>query len=300
MRIGLVYEPRPRTWPKFQWVADALLELGHALIHLTSIEMLMDVEKTCDLVLFEHRENPIGRKQIAKQGAGHKSIWVQWWFDLLIEQRHQDLITVFGDLMRTMDFVAVKERCVDRYQQEFGINAFRLDQGCPPWMGAVQYQSDPEFDVVIFGTRMEEYSQRYDEARILAAADFRVAWAGDNGLPPPGVTDISFCPAGELPALLSRGAVCLCVDLRDDVPGYWSDRVWLAGGAGAFVLHRHILGDPGPEFPHQTYEDGLTETVSSILLGGKWSEIGRLAREIVMRDFTYAKRCQELINVCCR
>ena len=92
--------------------------------------------------------------------------------------------------------------------------------------------------------------QRRADVRTLVDAGFNVAWASD-GDKPQGVASIPWTHPDYLPALMSRAAVTLCVDLRHDVAGYWSDRLWLALGAGACVVRRFTEGQPG--LPYLSY-----------------------------------------------
>ena len=98
--------------------------------------------------------------------------------------------------------------------------------------------------------RPSHSQQRRADVRTLVDAGFNVAWAGD-GDKPQGVASIPWTHPDYLPALMSRAAVTLCVDLRHDVAGYWSDRLWLALGAGACVVRRFTEGQPG--LPYLSY-----------------------------------------------
>lgn len=299
MKIGVVYEPRPQTWPKFQWVRDALLGLGHAVSHLRSIDELMEADADSDVIFFEHREPGLGRKLLVSSSVGHKAVWIQWWFDLCIEQKHQPLLELYGPLMRCMDYVVVKEKNPRDSYRSYAINAVWGDQGCPAQMGEVRHSGNPEFDVVLFGTRMEEYRQRWLDVKALVDAGYKVAWAGDSGPVPTGCVDLPKCLPFQLPVLMSRSAVTLAVDLREDVDGYVSDRFWLATGAGACVVHRCQWDGPKVSSVQYRNEAELIGIVRTL----RWNhearkQIGETARREVMSKYTYERACERVLYAC--
>lgn len=282
MRIGLVYL-HYTSWPKFEWVHAALVRMGHSIWRIQEIEELAEADKSCDLILFEHREPGPGRKQIVKLSNHHRALWVQWWFDLFIEQGHQDLIPLYGDLARAMDYVLVKERSSLPKYRELGINAFWSDQGCP---GTLRYEAPidpPAFDVCLFGSRNPQYVDRISDVRALLAAGFSVLWAGDGTDYVLGAENRSWCPPDALPSLLSQAAVCLCTDLRHDIDGYWSDRLWLAAECGSAIVRRE---SPGlPKLPIFTYRDsaGLVTTVRDLLQRKELRQVsGKACREAAL------------------
>ena len=297
MKIGLIHRPST-VWPKFDWVAEGLGCEGHEVHHGATMDQLELLDRECDVLLFEHREPGPGRKRIVQYAPHRQATWLSWWFDLFLGNPHVDHLQLFGPLNRCMDAVFVKERgMLDAYKAE-GISAHWLDQGCPLGWKACEHRESPEFDVLIFGSRMGEYRQRHRDVQSLADAGFKVAWAGDNGGVPSKVESLSWCQTVELPQLMSRAAVTLHVDLRSDVPGYRSDRFWLATGAGACVLSRKSLETP--DVPHVTYERFDEETIGRIrsLVGDRKQrqEIGKAARDAVMAEHTYRNRVREIVQ----
>ena len=101
-----------------------------------------------------------------------------------------------------------------------------------------------------------------------------------------------------LPDLASDAAVVLCVDLRHDLAGFWSDRQWLALGAGACVVRRDATG-LNPAMPMHVYQDvdGLVDLVGRLRGDvGQRRAIGTAAREYVMGGHTYEHRLRELLR----
>lgn len=291
--IGLVYKARPR-WPKFHWVHEALMGLGHRCFHITSLAELREAESSCALILFEQRDPGLGPKQIRDWERSGSAIWAQWWFDLLWDQPNEPLMERFGPMLRRFDLVFVKERARLADYAAAGIRAVYLDQGCPADIG--EAKGEPEFDVLTFGSSRREYGQRTADVLALVAAGFNVAWAGD-GTPPVGVTALPWTHPAQLPGLISRAALTLCVDLRDDVDGYWSDRLWLALGAGACVVRRRTVGEPTGSYSSYGNHAELVRIVLELL--ARPEERRRLAseaRQTVLSHNTYRNRCEELLR----
>ena len=250
MRLALVY-PERVAWPKFAWVADAARRLGHDTRAVRKAAELADADAWADVVLFEHKAPCMAPADLVRIGKGHRARWVQWWFDLVaVDPRRrlaeQDLMRSFLPVMQTMDTVLVKERdLLDEYRA-LGVKADWFDQGCPADLPECEHRDAPS----------------WDDARALVDAGFKVAWAGHYGDYPPGVTPLSWCPAMALPDLASDAAVVLCVDLRHDLAGFWSDRQWLALGAGACVVRRDATG-LNPAMPMHVYQDVSTSWVAT-------------------------------------
>lgn len=300
MRIALVYEPRPQTWPKFQWVHDGLLNLGHDIFHVPQdFGALEHADKTCDLVLFEQKEPGLGRKNIIRYAKEKRSTWVQWWFDLLLgmpENQHSNYMGLYGDLARVMDFVLVKERGLLWDYAQQGIKAKYVDQGCPDnWPEAPK--QNREFDVLVFGTKMDEYDIRRTDVVTLLGSGISVAWAGRGGPVPEGCIDLDFVHAWQIPNLIGRAGVVLCTDLRIDLDGYWSDRIWMAGGAGAAVVHHHRTS--GPQFPHlfSGHYTGIVREVKMLLSDDSLrTGMQSASRRVVMATQTYSQICERWLH----
>jgi hypothetical protein len=166
-----------------------------------------------------------------------------------------------------------------------------------------------EWDVLVLGS--PGYAQRRADARALAAAGFRVLWAGmaASDPVPPGVEWHPWVHPLKLPELVSRCGVVLGVDWRSDLPGYTSDRTYLACGMGACYVARYT--DCGSDFPSASYSpaaalaawiysstDELIEIVRLALSDvderrrrGQWS------RQCVMERHTYKHRAEEIVNL---
>jgi hypothetical protein len=213
--------------------------------------------------------------------------------------------------MRGMDIVFVKEKSLlDEYHQ-LGINAVWLDQACPADMPECEHCDRPEWDALVLGST--GYAQRRADARALADAGFRVLWAGmaSSDPVPPRVEWHPWVHPLKLPELVSRCGVVLGVDWRSDLPGYTSDRTYLACGMGACYIARYT--DCGPAFPPASYSPAAalaawiysstdelielvrlaTSNVDERRRRGQWS------RQCVMERHTYKHRAEEIVNLVC-
>ena len=235
-----------------------------------------------------------------------RAIWLQWWRDLIATDptkplADQDHFRAFAAVMRGMDIVFVKERSLlDEYHQ-LGINAHWLDQACPAGMPACEHRERPEWDVLVLGTT--SYAQRRADARALADAGFRVLWAGMAGSDPvpAGVEWHPWVHPLKLPELVSRCGLVLGVDWRSDLPGYTSDRTYLACGMGACYIARcHDADSPAATLVAWTYSrpDALIEIVRAAMCdANERRRRGERSRKIVMENHTYSHRAVEIINL---
>jgi hypothetical protein len=294
MKIGLCYVRDDARWPKFQWLTDGF-GTDHETTHIHDLDALTEANETHDLIVFMHREPGPGRKQIVN--VAKKCVWVQWWFDLFIRQSHQDLIPLYGPLAYKQDFILCKERaCIDEYR-EHGIVAHYLDQACPANYPETTHNPAPAFDVMVVGTLMHEYGQRHQDVQSLVQAGFRVAWAGEGGVAPSGVTHLPWVHPNRIPDTLSKAAVSLCVDLRQDVDGYWSDRLWLSAGSGAATLWRTTENSIPCVVTYNDTESLIARTRELVSDCDGRRKLGEQSRTYVLQNHTYHHRCKRLLEL---
>jgi hypothetical protein len=324
MRLAIVYAaPDDMLVDKPGWVADGFMAAGHDVLRVHDLGGVRSADAYCDLLLFDQHAAGCNVGSLAELAAGRRAVWVQWWRDLIAYDRtkplaQQDHIRTFGHFLRRLDRVFVKERAATGASAAFaelGIKAAYLDQACPADMPAFEHVERSEFDVLVLGTTA--YRQRRDDARALAAAGYRVLWAGLAGpdMLPDGVIGHPWVhPTRELPALAGRCGVLLGVDYTTDVPGYTSDRSYLAGGMGACYIARVDVSSYGAEWSHAElakvapamhaaswcYEstEGLLECVRQAMASRDERERrGHTARERIMSAHTYRHRAEEIVRV---
>lgn len=291
MIVGIAAQRRP-LWPKWDWIEKSIQSQGHQTVRITTLKELREAD--CDVVLFDHREPGMGRKEIVK--LEHKAVFCTWWFDLFFGQPFQPLYELYGELNRCMDMVLVKEQSLLPEYRMKGIQARWFDQGVPDDYPACEHRDNPDFDVLVFGQTESVYEHRHKDVRTLLENGFSVAWAS-HGPHPDGVIPLEWTHPTQLPALMSRAKFVLSVDLRHDLERYWSDRFWMAVGAGACVLKRATVGDPEIEMIRY---DELSADVMDRLRSMDMAErrkIGESARQTAMKDHTYGRRVQDLLNL---
>ncbi|HEV3006474.1 MAG TPA: glycosyltransferase [Pirellulales bacterium] len=323
MRIAIVSAaPDDMLVDKPGWVAEGFAAAGHDVLRVHDLGGVRSADAHCDALLFDQHAAGCNVGSLAELAAVKRAVWVQWWRDLVCYDRtkplaEQDHIRTFGRFLRRLDLVLVKERSAAgplASYAELDIKAVYLDQACPADMPACEHAERPEFDVLVLGTTA--YRQRRDDARALAAAGYRVLWAGLAGpdMLPDGVTGHGWVhPLRELPALASRCGVLLGVDYATDAPGYTSDRSYLAGGMGACYIARVDVAAYGAEWSHAElakvapalhaaswcYEstDGLLECVRQALASrDERQRRGRAARERILREHTYRQRAEAIVE----
>lgn len=310
MKIACVYHPRLHTGcGKFHFVADALRSLRHDVVHVETMDDLRRADQVCDLVLHEQR-GPASlcladlREFLPRSKAFH----VQWYFDLNVFENHlpiqkQPAFEPFLEIARGMDLVLIKERDrLDEYRA-VGVNAKWFDQGCPSAMRQADLKEHPEFDVVLWGSSSRPmWAQRWEDVETLVRAGFKVAWGTVDATLPIGAHRLPGCQPLELPSLIEQAKVTLVVDARQDIPGYWSDRIWLAAGAGACIVRRGPTVDQhgSNNLPALGYfsSDTLVSCVEEFMGDVKKRKLyGNFARNMVMKGGqTYEARCQELVT----
>lgn len=300
-----------------EWVAEAFSELGHEVARVHCAGALHAASVECDLVVFEQRCAGLNYADVAEIAPGRHAAWAQWTFDLmatepgrpLAEQPNLGHRTTSGNLeptgtlrmMRLMDVTLVKERSLLGEYAELGVNARWLDQGCPSRIGRCRHAERPEFDVCLFANFGSAAKQRRGDVKDLLRCRRSIVWAGHlGGDPPPGVRTIPFVPPMDLPAAASRAAVTLCVDQRNDVPAYMSDRTWLALGMGSCVLRRWSPGLPSKmcEVCRLYRTKGEMERLLAELSADREYRryLGERSRAWVMSNHTYEHRARQVLK----
>lgn len=307
MLLGVAY-PANRDWPKWDWVCSAAQSLGHCVRKIRSFEDLKSADGECDLVLFSQYTAGLDRGLVCDYAKARRSKWAQWWFDRLCYCKPAESgahVRYHLPMLRSMDFVFVKDRDCIQELRELGVAASYLDQGCPSNLPAVDLDCEKRWDFLVFGQADRQiYGERVRAARAIAKAGFSVAWADRWVLesPPPGVEALPFRPSLELPELMSQSRCVLCCDMDDAGDGYWSDRVWLSLGAGALVLRRlrpgmdlslHCLNYVEPD--EACYKADVAMMFWNAENRQKLEDLSWCSRNRVMKEETYECRLRKLL-----
>lgn len=248
-----------------------------------------------DVLLFTHAwQEPV---------PSCRPVTVQWWFDLLWRDPTRALEAQERwrpEVMRTMDIVLLKERAHLDACGRAGLNAAYLDQACwPPLHEVGAAPREPDVDVAFPGACYDE-GGRLDVIRALARRHRVGVWSSDprwHDLPvavhPPvygtGWSDI-----------VARSAIVLGTNYRNDVDGYWSNRVWCALGAGGFFLTRRVpgLADVVIDGVHcvmfDTVADAMDKAAYYLEHPHQRRRIARQGQVHAWMNHTYAHRLREL------
>lgn len=315
MRIGIISPPGRE---KMRWTARGFREAGHAVDLIGSVDELRSIDGLADIVVFGHKGAGLGTPDILDAARRREAVWVQWITDLMAVEPGKPLAeqcTIHEQSlaeMRAMDIVFAKERGLLGEYRELGINARWLDQACPSHLPACTHPRKPEWDVLFWGNCDSSYRQRQEDMAMLASAGYVVAWVVQPGgeRVPPGCLPLPYAQPENLPALASRARVTLGVDLRHDLDGYWSDRLWLALGMGSCHLRRRSPGLPrtgrfGGPYPlfgkarHETGNDPAEESPADRLKRLTYRnrrDYGEEARRWVLANHTYRQRAEQLLK----
>jgi hypothetical protein len=297
-----------------KWVHAALDSLGsHEVIRGKGAADFPELSQSCDLLILGHKGLSGRWPNIRDAFPLRKACVVQWYFDLVslhkgIPFDRQPYVSNVNhlEMMRACDLVCVKEKgLLDEYRR-LGIDAEYLDQGCAVDVKPILRQPEPQWDVLLWGQGGPDYPERTRDARDLADAGFRVAWAIQGGSPPSGVDHLAWCHPDMLPDLAGRASLVLSVDRRHDIEGYWSDRFWMALGMGCCVLRRATPGLPdGPFITYSTRGELISKSREILSRPGdqantpRWApgaiRFGEEARTWCLNNHTLAHRCRELL-----
>lgn len=106
----------------------------------------------------------------------------------------------------------------------------------------------------------------------------------------------------EHAVICNSAKIMVCENYREDVPGYWSDRVYMEVGAGAFVLHPRV---PGLERHfkdgvHLVTYDGLDELCEKVRYylerPGDRERIARAGQAHVHENHSQERRVKEFLR----
>ena len=310
MRVGIIYPEMPQ-WPKLRWVFEALQSLNIEVERGHSAADFPRLSQECDVLILGHKGLGGRWPDLKHHFPLRTAVVVSWWFDLIavappLSLANQSYMSAdnFRPLMQACDIVFVKEKGMLDEFRELGINAQYLDQGCPVDVRECVRTPKPEWDVLVWGQR---YVDRMKDAAVLAEAGFKVAWAGDV-TPPKGVERLAWCHPDNLPELCGKASLVLSSDRRNDLAGYWSDRLWMALGMGCAVLRHETPGlrvGPYLRYANQWELVEKAKTILSVRSGDQaatptWSPdvlaLGKEARTWCLANHTLAHRCRELLE----
>jgi hypothetical protein len=305
VKIGIAAKRTP-GWPKCDWLEQAARNLGHDVCRSTHWSQLPQLLAECDVVVFGQRQLAGRWPNVSAAMSGRRARVIYWWFDLIATSagtpiQEQPLFRTYSDLFSAADLVLVKELGLLGEYQAVGVNAEYCDQGCPSWMPSVDpVDSDPKWDLLVWGQSGGAYRQRVRDAQAALAAGFKVAWA-DRLTPPPGCERLPFTEPFRLPELAAQARCVLSCGVRNDVDGYWSDSFWLAVGMGACVARRSTPGLPdGPYLKYHTESD-LCDVLRWAQQNPEQAiETGRQAREWVMSEHTTERYLERALILAAR
>lgn len=305
-------EPSAVWVDKPGWVADGFREAGHDVRRCHTLDELAAADRECDLLLFD--QNAAGLQHISLAESAERrdshNIWALWQRDLIASEfgkplAEQCTIQTHGRLFKALDIVFVKERSMLDEYASLGINARWLDQASTSEVPKCEHPERPDYDVLVFGCT--DYRQRQSDVRALIGAGFRVLWLADVGELPPGVAGHPWVHPRNLHEVVSRCGVVLGVDLRSDVPGYTSDRTYMAAGMGACYVARvedygadSISHSPAADVAAWVYseQEQLLRIVSQALADRRERERrGMQSRKRVMSKHTYKHRAEEICGI---
>ena len=110
------------------------------------------------------------------------------------------------------------------------------------------------------------------------------------------------CPAGEawnadFRKLCAESAIVVADNFLNDIPGYWSDRVYLAQACGAFVLHPDVPGyTESATYARNHYEDLIAQCRYWLDHPEEREQRRTNEHARCLATDSYAQRCRALIE----
>jgi hypothetical protein len=196
--------------------------------------------------------------------------------------------SAYGATLPLFDLTLSTDGFDSKEYEERGVRRLYFPQGInPKWHFAVS--GGPECDVAFIGNGNGERSGLFD--RLRKRYDFRHY----------GQHNEARGPARN--PLVAGAKVMLCTSYRNDVPGYWSNRVYQDLAGGGFVLHAEVEGleryfKPGVHLDTWADEGELFEKIDYYLSNPRTREqIARAGHREVMKKHTWCTRAEEMWEI---
>lgn len=234
-----------------EWLAGAFRARGHRVVEVSDPSDLAHADKEAHACIFQQR-SVIRFPNLKPLAEDRRSVWIQVWLDLIQMEPNKPFgeqhdVQHYGNIMRLMDCVTVKEHVPPDAPERLGIRMAYLPQGIPSFAIVEREQRPPSscpYDVMLWGQSAPRYKQRYRDAAALVDAGLRVAWAGASGPAPAGVDLMDYLFPGIVPQVVHEKArVVLSVGYRSDVLGYYSDSLLLGLASRRPVVRRCETGE---------------------------------------------------------
>lgn len=290
MKVGLLGRLKGAVDNRIEWIAQALVRMGHTVVRPANVREAVEACATCSLVVFEQEGagyTPVEWQQLS---VAKRSPWVQWWFNLAEGSDAHDT-------MRRMDLTLVRERDRLADYQRLGIRAEWIEQACPSTIGVAEHHEAPDWDVLVLANRDTDELR---DVRLLVDEGYSVAWwsFSEHLHVPHGVQSLEAIPVAEFTDLASRTCVVLGVDHRPWIAGALNDAEILALGAGTCLVRPFREGLPPLTLFTYDSQDRLLSLLSELRQSVETRRsLGELARRQVLEAHTYEHRIAQIIKM---
>lgn len=234
-----------------------------------------------------------------------RPVKVQWFFDLVWRYCTQPLDSQHlwnWPTMKSMDLVLLRERGLFPIYKRRGINVRYLDQACwAPMFRVPLAHYNPIADVAFTGSCYEE-GGRLSLLQHMASRFNVHVWSKDKRWKdfkkitwhPEGLYD------GRMRTLGSKAKLSVAINYRNDIDGYWSNRMWLLMASGVCMLVHYVPGleDVVEDGKHCVFFDSHGQCLS---LARKYldddsarARIADAGRVLALSKHSYENRLEEL------
>lgn len=282
------------------WVAEALDRNGHHCLRVQrrsrfSLESLLEIAAMAKVTHVLTSKTPeIAPEDIRRlKEAGLKVL--MWTFDWMANPINWEW---FGPRAKECDMVFMTDGMdADRFYENAGIRRVELHQGCVP--GLHEPLQDVEglpYPLTAYSADIAFIGKTYTARRrelvyMLERLPYRFRKWGEPS------SDVW---GKEFAAACSMSKIVVGDNFVNDVPGYWSDRVYLSLGCGAFFMTAYV---PGLEREFENHKhlvwwndfDDLVKQVEYYLpREAERKMIARQGCRLVHQEHTYDRRIQKL------
>lgn len=227
------------------WIADALDRNGHHCLRIQRRSVYREEpliaianQYSADYLLIS--KSPDVQAVSLRRIRNHTQMKIiMWTFDWM---QHPENWKWFEPMAKESDVVFCTDGSdADGFYQKNGIPRVELHQGCVPGLHDLPYGATAghplSFGLSVYGVDLAFIGSGYSQRRIQLFSELaRYPGFQKWGEPGPQLWGREFSAAAHL------SKIVIGDNFVNDVPGYWSDRVYLTLGCGGFFLTAYVPG----------------------------------------------------------
>lgn len=282
------------------WIAAALDRNGHHCVRVQrtkwfdEMKLIAIARQTHARIVLLSKTPEVESAQLREIRKEGLAI-VFWTFDWM---RHPEMWKWYAPLAKEADICFQTDGHGDPAYKDEGIRRVELHQGCVPGLHDLPKNYDDIMSIVDLGADLTFIGSTYSDRRhqLMGSLEAHNLDLRKWGEPDGQLWGNDFARA------CYQSKIVIGDNFVNDVPGYWSDRVYLTLGCGGFFLTAYV---PGLENEFENHKhlvwwktfDELHELIKHYLpREGKRRMIALEGYRLVHREHTYDRRIQALTD----